>query len=332
MLVDSPVDRLRAYLSNDSDPLLAELDQHSAIANSILHGAFHGATQDALEATLRAAVAAAQAHRERTFGKGPYLLLERTGIVGDFDATHVVEYADFAVCMNGDSVKVPNGITETLADAVIASLALAAVQLLSVRIAGQALIFVREDGRSVHTFTLTMSGSAYVSSPIQAADLPDIPTRFQRLASDTLFRRVTALLVASLGVDADPLRAFLNAWSALEILVSKLFPLYEERFFRPIAAADATAAQRTYVARIREVMSDKYRLTDKFALVSSRLSPEASDQDVPAFKTVKQQRDDLLHGKDIDEGALKVREAQHLVRKYLGRHLKESFALQAPAA
>jgi hypothetical protein len=51
-------------------------------------------------------------------------------------------------------------------------------------------------------------------------------------------------------------------------------------------------------------MRDKHRLTDKFALIASLLCPESADEDVRRFKQTKEQRDMLLHGRDVQEGSL----------------------------
>ena len=68
-------------------------------------------------------------------------------------------------------------------------------------------------------------------------------------------------------------------------------------------------------------MSSKYRLSDKFALIASLLSPESADEDVEQFKQAKNDRDKLLHGQDVHEASLPVQIVQELARKYLRIHL-----------
>jgi hypothetical protein len=79
-------------------------------------------------------------------------------------------------------------------------------------------------------------------------------------------------------------------------------------------------AQHQYVERVRRVMRDKYRLFDKFALISSLLCPENADEDVRRFKLVKKYRDILSHGQDLNEGNLPVVAVQELGRRYLRLH------------
>jgi hypothetical protein len=100
-----------------------------------------------------------------------------------------------------------------------------------------------------------------------------------------------------------------------------VFPEYSERVFRELSSGDHPEARATYVARIREVMKDKYRLGDKFALVASYLAPEEADVDLEAFHEIKRQRDELMHGMDVSERQLQVGVAQRLAQQYLHRHI-----------
>jgi hypothetical protein len=80
--------------------------------------------------------------------------------------------------------------------------------------------------------------------------------------------------------------------------------------------------QRKYLRRIREVMKDKYRLADKFAVISLRLSPDSGDEDLEQMLKVKKIRDKLLHGDVIDEASLPVKIIRDLASKYLRFHLE----------
>jgi hypothetical protein len=62
--------------------------------------------------------------------------------------------------------------------------------------------------------------------------------------------------------------------------IYETFKPYEERLFRELDRDDHPNARRRYLERVRSVMSDKYRLTDKFALIAATLSPESADEDV----------------------------------------------------
>jgi hypothetical protein len=97
--------------------------------------------------------------------------------------------------------------------------------------------------------------------------------------------------------------------------------VYEERFFKELDNGEHPESRRQYLRRVRSVMSSKYRLSDKFALIASLLSPESADEDVEQFKQAKNDRDKLLHGQDVHEASLPVQIVQELARKYLRIHL-----------
>ena len=72
--------------------------------------------------------------------------------------------------------------------------------------------------------------------------------------------------------------------------------------------------------RIKDVMKDKYRLTDKFVLIASFLSNEI-EEDIESFKSMKKLRDDIFHGKEFNEETLPVEDARKLAAKYLKSHM-----------
>ena len=69
-------------------------------------------------------------------------------------------------------------------------------------------------------------------------------------------------------------------------------------------------------------MSYKYRLADKFAAVSLKLSPDMGDQDLNTVLGVKKVRDELSHGESVDEATLPVKAIRDLATKYLRLHLE----------
>lgn len=127
------------------------------------------------------------------------------------------------------------------------------------------------------------------------------------------------LLTQSLETTQDNLRAFMSAWSALEILTNKVFHVYEEKFIAGIVD-DHNSHGVNNLERIKDAMKDKYRLTDKFSLVASFLSIEITE-DIELFKSMKRVRDNISHGKEFDEETLPVEDARKLASKYLKNHM-----------
>jgi hypothetical protein len=134
------------------------------------------------------------------------------------------------------------------------------------------------------------------------------------------------LLSRSLAESNDPLLAFLSVWSGLEIFVNKNFKTYEDRVLGRLSAANPPSVPPKVVERIRSVMTDKYRLADKFSVIATELVDADVDSDQALFESVKVMRDKLLHGGEIHVASLPIADAQKLLRKYLRLHLDRNEA------
>lgn len=127
--------------------------------------------------------------------------------------------------------------------------------------------------------------------------------------SNTNLKTPFRLLTQSLETTDDNLRAFVASWSAIEILINKAFPYYEGKFIAGIVSDNNSQCVNDFLGRIKDVMKDKYKLTDKFLLIASFLSDE-TEEDVALFWKVKKTRDRILHGEQFDEESLPVEEAE----------------------
>ena len=72
--------------------------------------------------------------------------------------------------------------------------------------------------------------------------------------------------------------------------------------------------------RFRNVMSDKYRLADKFLIITSVFNSDSATNDAENFRKIKLVRDNLLHGLEIPPH-LPTENVQNLLFKYLSLHL-----------
>lgn len=132
--------------------------------------------------------------------------------------------------------------------------------------------------------------------------------------------RVMRLFADSLAQNDDYLRSFLAAWTAIEVFTNKVFGQYEKDGL-PISKDALPAPMLTYLERIREVMKDKYTLVNKFTLISYALELPELDSAVTKFEEAKKQRDQLLHGEQIEERFLPISDIQRLLRELVIRHL-----------
>ena len=83
----------------------------------------------------------------------------------------------------------------------------------------------------------------------------------------------------------------------------------------------APTAAKPVFTRFKDVMSDKYRLADKFLVIASVLDSAAAADDCAEFMRLKQFRDGLLHALDNPASPLPTDAVQKLVLKYMKLHL-----------
>jgi len=201
-----------------------------------------------------------------------------------------------------------------------AALALAAPRLHGIRKSSDVVLFWR-DGSDVPHLCFTVSGGRLSISTSFPRDVLATLNHNVRIFEQQ--RGLRDLLARSLAQDDDALLAFLSSWSALELFIVNHFKHYEERFLASLRSADTRAVPERMIKRIREVMTDKYRLSDKFSLLASTLSADPM-ADEAAFDSAKKVRDDLLHGRDVGLDDLPTPAVDRLLRKYLDLHLSQA--------
>ncbi|MGJ4941374.1 hypothetical protein ACQR1W_12440 [Bradyrhizobium sp. HKCCYLS1011] len=193
-----------------------------------------------------------------------------------------------------------------------------------VQVADQ-VYFRHPSGRDVYSFSVSMNGRVYLSKSLSTEGVTDIQSRFLALQVDKSLSAVKRLSSRMTEHERDPLRAFLFGWSALEILIAKCFSRYEQQFMSPLADGPQTVLRGKFLFRVRDVMKDKYRLSDKFHCVSSILFAHSSEDDVRAdveqFQKIKKMRDTMLHGEEYDENGLPIEELASLLQKYTTAYL-----------
>jgi hypothetical protein len=160
-----------------------------------------------------------------------------------------------------------------------------------------------------------------VRSHYEAVSPSEAESLIAALGKSELNRSVN-LLAQSLDMAAeDKFKSFLFGWTALEILINKVFSEYEKAFLSAVSSESSVHGTSRYFERVTQVMRDKYRLVDKFGIIAAVLTAEESDHDIEEFERIKKVRDALLHGQDAPELSLLNVELRDLVSKYLRKHL-----------
>jgi hypothetical protein len=311
---------IRAVLTSDPDERCLEADRFTALANLRLNARFGEPGLRITEARVAEELEDVRRSRRRTFGSGPYLVFVREDEIEDFSALREGEYEDFEVYSNGPPKEPLRRASKSNVLTVLAALAVA-VDVSGVDEISDTVVFYRGDGKPMYSYTLSMTANPSVSHAILEEAIGSVEDWYRALAGHEEVQRVVRLLVSSLQTEGDKLRSFLSAWAAIEILTNKTYGSYVEGLFRELDLDDQADARRRYLGRVRSAMSDKYRLTDKFALMAATLCPESADEDITQIERAKKERDKLAQGQDVQEAYLPVEAVRGLVRRYLRLYL-----------
>lgn len=333
IIIDSSKN-FRAILTCNPDAYCFEDDRKSAVANLIINKQFDDVETEALTEYIARVVEKIKQLRKKKFSNCPYLVLIKEGIAENFLQSYEKELEEFVVCFDEieeedvQEYKLEEEVRASSKPYIFTSLSALMVAtgnpISGIGNACDSIIYFREDDKPVYSYIFWTSVDAFLSFGIDENKFESTKDLYQILISDRELYRVSQLLVSSFETKDDNFRSFIFAWTALEIFINKKFGFYEKQFFQELNNGDYPQARYRYLERIRTVMKDKYRLSDKFALITYLLSPKDADKAIQMFEEAKKERDKLSHGQDFDEPNLPVYSIQLLVQKYLQLHLTAS--------
>jgi hypothetical protein len=188
------------------------------------------------------------------------------------------------------------------------------------------MYFIDDAGKTAYSIDIEVSGSVTVSTGLKPGVVEYVEKYAKVLGRHPELVNPARLLSRSLSDESDRLLSFLSIWSGLEIFISKVFRSYEAAMFPKDEKKTSNAVPEPVVNRIREVMKDKYRIADKFSVVSSLVAPYDFEVDLAKFKTIKDVRDKLMHGGELELKTLPIQDTQVLLRKYLRFHIERIVA------
>jgi hypothetical protein len=184
----------------------------------------------------------------------------------------------------------------------------------------EGIYLTNESGKTVFSISLSGSAEASVSTGLSTEGAGRISARYAILQRANDVDSVQRLFSQMTDYGTDRLKAFLSGWAAIEILIAKSFKTYEQVFLSPLTKGGQPTLRERFLDRIRGVMKDKYRLTDKFVAVAAVLFPGVPEgeaqEDYKKFCRLKELRDSIFHGDEFSEKDLPVHELVALLRKY----------------
>jgi hypothetical protein len=180
-------------------------------------------------------------------------------------------------------------------------------------------VYFFDEGGRAHYVSNPRFGTPTVSLSWGTNQLDTFALICRAAAEDETLGRSIRLLASSLNPEKDRFEKFVLLWTALEVLVNKLFPCFRERF------AKATVGRPQLSSDVEErVFDDKAKLMDKFIVTASYLRPYNVPEDVNAFASIKHLRDSLIHtGESADEG-LPLEAVTEMLVQYLSSYLKDT--------
>jgi len=318
-------EQCRFVLTNSPDILLADIDRGSAVGRLMLKGLVGQAGTANFADALEAEVDEIKAERAKSVGAQTVLVVEANGEIDAAINEPFREHEDFIVTFDAVNKQAVARIHQSEIQAMKLAVAFESETPSRFASLGEGTYLTNEAGKIVYSISFTMSGDLTVSSAMSVEGADRISERYAMLQRAGDLESVERLFSQMSDYGTDRLKAFLSGWAALEILIAKAFKSYEHAFLSPLANAAQPTLRERFLNRIKDVMKDKYRLTDKFLAVAAVLFPDAPDkeiqEDFKQFSKLKQLRDSISHGDEFTERDLPVHELAKLLRKYVLAHV-----------
>jgi hypothetical protein len=320
--VEDPSATVEFLRKDDADRACSELDLSRALLYlglTTFTGAPQATTPDEL---LQNRLAEIRMTRKKQIGTSALVLIAITGEVDISGIDKVVHRDDYSVGLDLFDKTLIRRRHKPIIDSILMAVCLNPNAHVEPRKLADALFLVQKSRKPLFSFTFDV-GRAHLTV---AKKFDDEFLPFVRKAVPTLLRysklvRVYSLLLQSYNTQLDPLRRFITAWTALEVLTNKLFKAHKSTFDERLRRSAPTAPHQAIVNRMLSVMEGRYSTSDRFTVVAEVLSPDTAEGDISAFEDAMGVRHDLVHGQEVDENSLPVETVQGLIRRYLAAHV-----------
>jgi len=308
----------RFILTRDPDPLLAKVDEASAAGRLMLKGIVG---QRDFETDLASMVEEIKAERKKKTGSQAVLLFQAQGELEASVTEPFREYDTFIVTFDAIEKNRVRKLHKAEIEAMKVAVAFESDAPSRFAFLADGTHLLNDAGKPVYSISFSMSAEASLSTALSEEAVNRIGSRYLALNREKDLDSVERLFSQMAEYGTDRLKAFLSGWAALEILIAKSFKLYEQAFLSPFTDAEQPTLRELFLARIKGVMKDKYRLTDKFIAVTAVLFPSIEDAEAQKtyadFCKLKAFRDSIFHGDPFSEKDLPVNEMAALLRKYV---------------
>lgn len=314
---------LRVLLTSNAIPHLALLNRQIALGWMMFRGMIGVPIAPDFPELLAVETEKVNQQRRDSIGGDPVVVIQ---VESDEEAAVPLdarEILDFIVCVDAFDKKALKSNVSDQVGAVLTAIRLGLAESLEFRRVVDGSYLTADDGRVVHSLSWEISGGgAYISQRLSGLQRARVALDISLTLKAGSLERVLRLYAQALDTSTDNYRAFIFAWTALEILINKLFPTYQRLLADELRAVNESPGLHAYLDRVTAVMGDKLTLADKFAVLTVYLDDASIEDEVHAFRKLKRVRNQMLHGEDVEEVMLPTRDVQCLFDKYLRNHLR----------
>lgn len=314
VLYDDPQAGVRVTLTADPNRHLQVVNRQLALASMMFRAMIREPLDETFPQNLADHIAKVEKQRLDAAWTDGVVVVQISGDVTASIPSEARTITDFLLCFDAVDKEALRHRCLPKVTAVLTALRLSENGSYEFRLLAEGSFLTTAEGMIVHSMTLE-GGSVgmYQSTPLNEAQRERIAEDIPLILNAGNLERIVQLYAHSLDTATDNYRSFIAAWSALEILIQKIFPAYQ--------ALVPTEPRQSSEVQV-EVEEDIPNLADKFSVISIFLNGQDQlDEEVNKFRRLKKVRDRLFHGVDIPEESLPTGEVQQLFDKYLRNHL-----------
>jgi hypothetical protein len=303
VLFDHPDEGCKFVLSSSPDSLLADADKSTAVGLiAISRMTVAGAPPPPPPRPVSNIVSEIRSQRKNLVAGRMVLVCQFEGTADTVNGAPLDKEGErYLILGHGEIVNITAKHEKDI-DRAIASLFAANASVVRCEPLGESFRMIMDDG--TERLAVAFGGKAWGVTRrfVDTEKEEELKSRFERcFRSDKDVKTVARLLSDSLLAKDNKLRAFLAAWTSLEVFINKFCS-------KP---PKPTAKEATQAEKIPVLVHRFNSATENFAL-EERAAKEAR------FKKIKDVRDKLLHhGEDVEESSFPIEETQNLVRSFL---------------
>lgn len=322
-LFENKAKGIRVLLTNDVTKHLHLLNRHLALLTMMMQGTIGNPVSIEFPELLISETAKIEQQRLDAIGSDPVIIIEINGEVDAQIPLTARTIQNFILCFDAFDKKALKVRLQSEISAILTALRIGSGEPLEFRQVCDGSYLHTDTNQVVHSATFEAGNmSMYVSKRLTQEQHTQVAADVALALKAGSLGRVMRLHAQSLSNTTDNYRAFIAAWSALEILIGKLFPIYQQLLAAELRNINQSPGLHSYLDRVANVMNGKYKLSDKFAVLSVYLDNSNVPNEVQIFRDLKEIRDQLSHGQEIEEAALPTKDVHRLFDKYLRNHLR----------